>query len=63
MRSQKSNRVEEVPLHVSYYVDLIERAKQRQIRLEGFIINCDDENAYEHFIKELISFEEELIMN
>ena len=53
----------ETPLNVEFVIHLEERIKQRQNKLEGFLIHCDDENTYENFVKRLISFEEELIQN
>ena len=61
-RSFKNSRVDETPLNINFLIDLEERAKMRHSRLEGFLVNCDDESAYENFIKTIISFEEELIV-
>ena len=62
-KTLKSNLCDETPLNVQFVINLEERMKQRENKLEGFLIHCDDENAYENFIKRLISFEEELIQN
>ena len=60
-RSVKNTRFDETPLNVNFVIDLEERGKMRHSRLEGFLVNCDDESTYENFIKTIISFEEELI--
>ena len=62
-KTLKSNLFDETLLNVEFVIDLEERMKQRQNKLDGFLIHCGDENAYENFIKGLISFEEELIQN
>ena len=62
IKSLKNSRFEEIPLNINFVIDLMERTKQRQSRLEGFLMYCDDENSYESFISKLISFEEGLIL-
>ena len=62
-KSLKNSRFNENPLHVDFIIEFEERMTRRQNRLEGFLINCDDENAYEHFINLFISFEEGLVQN
>ena len=62
-KSLKNSRLDENPLNVDFIIDFEERMKGRENRLEGFLINCDDENSYEHFINLFISFEEGLVQN
>ena len=62
-KSLKNSRFNENPLNVDFIIEFEERMTRRQNRLEGFLINCDDENAYEHFINLFISFEEGLVQN
>ena len=62
-KSLKSSRFDENPLNVDFIIEFEERMTRRQNRLEGFLINCDDENSYEHFINLFISFEEGLVQN
>ena len=62
-KSLKNNRLDETPLNVIFVNDFNERMKQRQNRLENFLMMCDDEDAYKNFVKTLISFEEGLIEN
>ena len=57
----KNNWFDETPLNANFVIDLEDRAKMRKNRLEGFLVNCDEESTYEAFINTLISFEEELI--
>ena len=57
----KNGWIDETPLCAKFAIDLEERVKMRESRLEGFLVNCDDESAYEAFINTLISFEEELL--
>ena len=62
-KSLKNSRFDENPLNINFIIEFDERMKQRKNRLEGFLINCDDENAFEHFIELFISFEEGLVQN
>ena len=62
-KSLKNSRFNENPLNVDFIIEFEERMTRRQNRLEGFLINCDDENSYEHFINLFISFEEGLVQN
>ena len=62
-KSLKSSRFDENPLNVDFIIEFEERMTRRQNKLEGFLINCDDENAYENFINLFISFEEGLVQN
>ena len=62
-KSLKNSRFNENPLNVDFIIEFEERMTRRQNRLEGFLINCDDENAYENFINSFVSFEEGLVQN
>ena len=60
-KSFQNSWFDETPLCANFVIDLEGRVKMRKSRLEGFLVNCDDESTYEVFINTLISFEEELI--
>ena len=58
----KTKPTKDLMLDVRFVGEFYERIRQRQDKLENFLLSCDDEASFEDLVKQLIIFEEDLIL-
>ena len=58
----KTKPTKDLMLDVRFVGELVDRIRQRQDKLENFLMSCDDESSFDDLVKQLIIFEEGLIL-